>query len=49
MIANGLTRTMTTKQDDGDCNKCHTEQGIHVGNGADDAPGRIVWPQPRPQ
>jgi hypothetical protein len=36
--ANGRTNTMTTPQTSGDCNTCHTEQGL---NGA---PGRIVWP-----
>ena len=32
------TGTMTKAQTDGDCNKCHTEQG------AEDAPGRLTWP-----
>lgn len=40
LVANGLARSMTTKQTDGDCNKCHTEQG------AEGAPGRLVWPRP---
>lgn len=38
LVANGLTRAMSTPQMDGDCNKCHTEQG------AEEAPGRLVWP-----
>jgi len=38
VTANGMTLTMTTPQMSGDCNSCHTEQGL---NGA---PGRIVWP-----
>ncbi|UQA58382.1 hypothetical protein [Polyangium aurulentum] len=39
LVANGLTRSMTGPQKDGDCNKCHTEQG------AEGAPGRLVWPR----
>jgi hypothetical protein len=35
---NGKTATMMTPQMTGDCNSCHTEQG------ANGAPGRIVWP-----
>jgi hypothetical protein len=38
VIANGRTRAMTTPQVDGDCNTCHTEQGLNS------APGRIVPP-----
>lgn len=38
LVANGQTRSMTTLQESGDCNACHTEQGE---NGA---PGRLVWP-----
>jgi hypothetical protein len=37
--AQGATLEMTTPQMNGDCNSCHTEQG------ANGAPGRIVWPQ----
>lgn len=40
LVANGLVRAMTTLQQDGDCNGCHTEQGDS------DAPGRLVWPTP---
>jgi mono/diheme cytochrome c family protein len=40
VLYSGRTRAMTTPQTDGDCNTCHTEQGL---NGA---PGRIVWPGP---
>jgi hypothetical protein len=40
LVANGLTRSMTKPQQDGDCNGCHTEQG------AEDAPGRLAWPRP---
>ncbi len=39
IVANGKTATMTTPQTNGDCNSCHTEQG------ANGAPGRLVWPQ----
>lgn len=39
LVANGLTRSMNGLQSDGDCNKCHTEQGT------DGAPGRLVWPR----
>jgi hypothetical protein len=39
LVANGLTRSMNGLQSDGDCNKCHTEQG------AEGAPGRLVWPR----
>jgi hypothetical protein len=38
ITANGHTAMMTTPQMSGDCNSCHTEQG------ANGAPGRIVWP-----
>ncbi|HVV87439.1 MAG TPA: hypothetical protein VHE35_30565 [Kofleriaceae bacterium] len=48
LVANGLTREMTTAQDSGDCNSCHTEQGTHQATGMPDAPGRLVWPRPRP-
>ncbi len=36
--ANGRSFTMTTAQTLGDCNQCHTEQGLQG------APGRIYWP-----
>jgi hypothetical protein len=36
--SNGKVRVMATPQMDGDCNRCHTEQG------REGAPGRIVWP-----
>jgi hypothetical protein len=39
VVANGKTVAMGSKQTDGDCNTCHTEQGL---NGA---PGRITVPQ----
>jgi hypothetical protein len=39
LIANGMKRSMTMPQKDGDCNKCHTEQGD------ENAPGRLVWPR----
>jgi len=39
LVANGLARSMNALQTDGDCNKCHTEQG------AEGAPGRLVWPR----
>jgi hypothetical protein len=39
VLFNGKVNTMTTPQTVGDCNTCHTEQGV---NGA---PGRILWPQ----
>ncbi len=42
LVAGGLTRSMVTMQDSGDCNACHTEQGMK------DAPGRLVWPRARP-
>jgi hypothetical protein len=35
---NGKVRSMTTPQVSGDCNSCHSEQGIS------NAPGRIIWP-----
>lgn len=38
VTVSGRTNTMTTPQTSGDCNTCHTEQG------ANGAPGRIVWP-----
>lgn len=38
LVANGRSREMMTAQTDGDCNGCHTEQG------ANEAPGRLVWP-----
>jgi hypothetical protein len=38
VVFNGKQRMMTTPQVDGDCNTCHTEQGIS------NAPGRIIWP-----
>ncbi len=34
----GLVREMKTRQTNGDCNSCHTEQGEQ------NAPGRVVWP-----
>jgi hypothetical protein len=40
VISGDLSRTMVTKQTNGDCNSCHTAQGE---NGA---PGRIVEPSP---
>jgi mono/diheme cytochrome c family protein len=39
VIFNGKQRMMTTPQVEGDCNTCHTEQGIS------NAPGRIIWPE----
>lgn len=42
LVAGGLSRSMTTLQQSGDCNGCHTEQGEN------DAPGRLVWPSPPP-
>ncbi len=39
LVANGLTRSMSSAQTSGDCNSCHTEQG------KDGAPGRLVWPR----
>jgi hypothetical protein len=47
VVSNGLMRAMTTPQMTGDCNACHTEQGTTISTGAE-APGRIVWPAPRP-
>jgi hypothetical protein len=38
VMVNGKQRMMTTPQVEGDCNTCHTEQGIS------NAPGRIIWP-----
>ena len=38
ITANGRTATMVTPQTNGDCNECHTEQGLQG------APGRIYWP-----
>jgi len=38
ITANGRTATMVTPQTLGDCNQCHTEQGLQG------APGRIYWP-----
>jgi hypothetical protein len=39
VLANGKSVTMNTPQTNGDCNTCHTEQGLSG------APGRIVWPK----
>ena len=39
VLANGKSVSMNTPQTNGDCNTCHTEQGLSG------APGRIVWPQ----
>ena len=39
LVADGLTRAMSSAQKDGDCNKCHSEQGL------EGAPGRLVWPR----
>lgn len=39
LVANGRSRSMVTPQKDGDCNRCHTEQGT------EHAPGRLVWPR----
>ncbi len=47
LVANGLARAMTTPQTIGDCNECHTEQGTTISTGPD-APGRLLWPEPRP-
>ncbi len=38
VVANGKVREMISPQTDGDCNKCHTEQGTQA------APGRIMMP-----
>ena len=38
VVKNGKVRVMTTKQDSGDCNACHTATG------AEGAPGRIITP-----
>ena len=38
VVGNGRTATMITPQTTGDCNTCHTEQGLQG------APGRIYWP-----
>ena len=38
IVVNGRVATMTTPQTLGDCNQCHTEQGLQG------APGRIYWP-----
>lgn len=40
VVVGGVAREMRTTQRDGDCNKCHSEQGD------EGAPGRIVWPAP---
>lgn len=39
LVANGRVRLMNAPQSDGDCNKCHSEQGT------EGAPGRLVWPR----
>lgn len=38
VVANGKTARMLAPQTSGDCNTCHTEQGLQG------APGRIYWP-----
>lgn len=38
VVSNGKERQMTTPQDNGDCNSCHTETGTNM------APGRIILP-----
>lgn len=38
VLRNGKARKMTTKQENGDCNACHTAKG------AEGAPGRIITP-----
>jgi hypothetical protein len=48
LYANGLVRAMVTPQMDGDCNSCHTDQGTSTIIDASPAPGRLVWPAPRP-
>ena len=48
LYAHGLVRAMVTPQTDGDCNSCHTDQGTTTIIGASPAPGRLVWPAPRP-
>lgn len=40
--ANGQVNAMSSPQTDGDCNTCHTADGLH------DAPGRVLIPQPLP-
>jgi cytochrome c5 len=40
VTANGKTARMLTPQTSGDCNTCHTTQGLQG------APGRIYWPEP---
>ncbi len=39
VTANGKSARMLTPQTSGDCNTCHTDQGLQG------APGRIYWPQ----
>jgi len=48
LYAAGLDRAMVTPQTSGDCNDCHTDQGATNVTGMPDAPGRLVWPAPRP-
>lgn len=48
LYANGLDRAMVTTQTSGDCNVCHTDQGTTTIIGGPDAPGRLIWPAPRP-
>ncbi len=48
LVANGLARAMVTPQMTGECNACHTEQGTTLTVGTASAPGRLVWPRPRP-
>lgn len=38
VVSGGKTRSMSAAQKDGDCNKCHTE------NGTESAPGRVMAP-----
>jgi len=44
LVANGVTRAMTTAQMTGNCNECHTEQGTTTTSNGPLAPGRLVWP-----
>lgn len=44
VVSGSKTRSMSTPQSDGDCNKCHTENGTKSGTQKQKAPGRVMAP-----
>lgn len=44
VVSGSKTRSMSTAQTDGDCNKCHTENGTKSTTQKEKAPGRVMAP-----